>query len=82
MKKILIFSIILVLSANSLWAQDAQHILENVLLQQKEDANLTESDITFQVTSHHVSAVSGIHHIYYRRRILPQEKQSCCVPPP
>ena len=69
MKKILIFSIILVLSANSLWAQDAQHILENVLLQQKEDANLTESDITFQVTSHHVSAVSGIHHIYYRQTV-------------
>lgn len=69
MKIFLTLGLLLLLSSSNLWAQDAHSILENMMQQQREQGNLQEGDVTFLVTNDHVSAISGIHHIYYRQTV-------------
>ncbi|MFT5678411.1 M36 family metallopeptidase [Patiriisocius sp. Uisw_047] len=69
MKFSLLLGVILVCNFSGLQAQDANQLIQENLLLNREQSNLSASDTEFEITNEHVSTLSGIHHIYYRQAI-------------
>ncbi len=69
MKKLYVLGLLMMCCVFGLQAQNAKQELEKFMLQNREGGSLSSDDTTFEITSEHVSTLSGIHHIYYRQTV-------------
>ncbi len=65
MKRITLVFLLLMGSIFGLNAQDVSQKITNQLLPFVENNQLNRSDLQWQITSEHISTVSGVHHVYF-----------------